>query len=93
MFEYEDEFEEYCENDGLLLLVYLSYQEAKDQGVDFFNYAVDDAVLSEYLDKETTTGNLKHLEIFKRDRNVIATEKGYYMTCYEESVSMDITFD
>ena len=85
MEEYEAEFEN--QFSCMLYLVHLPYDEAKKQNVDLFEFASDDEILSEYIDRETTIGNLKHLEIFKRKKNVIATELGYYMSVYETELS------
>lgn len=71
----------------MLYLVHLPYDEAKKQNVDLFKFVSDDKILSEYIDRETTIGNLKHVEVFKREKNVIATELGYYMSVYETELS------
>lgn len=85
MKEYEAEFEN--EFSCLLYLVHLPYNEAKEQNIDLFKFASDDEILSEYIDRETTIGNLKDVEVFKREKNVIATELGYYMSVYESDLS------
>ncbi len=71
----------------MLYLVHLPYNEAKEQNIDLFKFASDDEILSEYIDRETTIGNLKDVEVFKREKNVIATELGYYMSVYESDLS------
>lgn len=85
MKEYEAEFEN--EFSCILYLVHLPYNEAKEQNIDLFKFASDDEILSEYIDRETTIGNLKDVEVFKREKNVIATELGYYMSVYESDLS------
>lgn len=85
MKEYEAEFEN--EFSCMLYLVHLPYNEAKEQNIDLFKFASDDEILSEYIDRETTIGNLKDVEVFKREKNVIATELGYYMSVYESDLS------
>ena len=54
MKEYEAEFEN--EFSCMLYLVYLLYNEAKEQNIDLFKFASDDEILSEYIDRERLSG-------------------------------------
>lgn len=78
-----DKFDEEKE---ALLIISLSYEESKKQNIDLFKYKKEDKILIDFMDKEIEEGSLKDLEIFKRDLNVVATEKGYFMSCYENEV-------
>lgn len=88
MIEHTEYFEH--KNHEAAYLVYISFNDANKQKCDLFKFSKSDPFLNEYIDKEITTGNLKNIEVFKRDNNIIVTENGYYMACYESDLNFNL---
>lgn len=53
-----------------------------------FSMALDDRLLIDTICRYADELRKKNVEVFKREKNVIATEHGFYFAIYEEVVAL-----
>lgn len=63
-----------------ILLIEIPLSEKSEK---VFSYSYDDKILNEFIDNILGQLEEEKIECFKRDNNVIVTEKGYYVALYE----------